>query len=53
MLRPKQPITPSNDCSARRSLISFNFGSRLACVIGCVGAVYRVLGDPAKGLAWP
>ena len=39
MLGPKQSITPSNLCSARNFPISFNFGSRLACVIGCIGAV--------------
>jgi hypothetical protein len=42
MLRPKQPITPSVDRSASKCLISLNFGSRLACAIGCVVAVYRV-----------
>ncbi len=42
MLRPKQPITPSVDCSASKCLISLNFGSRLACLIGCIGVVYRV-----------
>ena len=40
--RPKQSITQSNDCSGCKCLISFNFGSRIACVIGCIGAVYRV-----------
>ena len=41
-IRPNQPITPQNSCSARPYLISFNFGSRLACVIGCIGTAYRV-----------
>ena len=41
-VRPKQPITPRNSCPARNCLILFSLGSKLACVIGCIGAVYRV-----------
>ncbi len=41
-IRPNQPITPQNSCSARPCLISFEFGSGLACVIERIGAVYKV-----------
>jgi hypothetical protein len=40
MIGLKQLSTPSIDCSAHKRLISFNCGRKLACVIGCVGAVY-------------
>ena len=40
--RPNQPITPPDDCSASKCLISFSFEAIFACVRGRNGAVYRV-----------
>ena len=42
MIELNWPVTFSINCSARKCLISLPLGSRLASVIGSVGAVYRV-----------
>ena len=47
-VRPNLPSTPKNSCSACRCLIKSTLGQRLTCVIGCIGAVYRVEADPYK-----